>query len=62
MTIPAYSLAGMEVARSAACAVAPFMIAAEHQWQFDRLVYWLSDERPKFWPLPERGQSLLKKF
>jgi hypothetical protein len=31
--------------------------AAERQWQLDRLVYWLSEDKPKFWPLPEPIKS-----
>ena len=27
--------------------------AAEQQWQFDRLVLWLSDEESEDWPMPE---------
>jgi hypothetical protein len=27
--------------------------AAEKQWQFDRLILWLSDSEPTDWPLPE---------
>jgi hypothetical protein len=30
---------------------------AERQWQLDRLVYWLSEDRPKFWPLPEKQNA-----
>jgi hypothetical protein len=29
--------------------------AAERQWQLDRLVYWFSKERPKFYPLQARA-------
>jgi hypothetical protein len=29
--------------------------AAEQQWQLDRLVYWLSEDRPKFLPLPGKA-------
>ena len=27
--------------------------AAEENWQFDRLIAWLSDNEPDDWPLPE---------
>lgn len=32
--------------------------AAEQQWQFDRLVAWLSDPEPEDWPLPERPEAM----
>ena len=28
---------------------------AEQEWQFDRLIAWLSDDEPEDWPLPERA-------
>ncbi|WP_421859361.1 putative immunity protein [Oricola sp.] len=27
---------------------------AEREWQFDRLIAWMSDDEPEDWPLPER--------
>jgi hypothetical protein len=32
--------------------------ADEEQWQFDRLVSWLSDDEPTDWPLPERAVAV----
>ena len=40
-------------AGDAAGAAARAAGAAEEQWQFDRLVMWLSDDEPEDWPLPE---------
>jgi hypothetical protein len=30
---------------------------AEEQWQFDRLIAWLSDPEPQEWPLPETTEA-----
>lgn len=31
---------------------------AEEQWQFDRLIAWLSDDEPADWQLPERASAV----
>ena len=45
-------------AEDAARAAADAARAAERQWQFDRLIEWLSDDEPEDWPLPERRTHL----
>lgn len=42
---------------AAAESAAESAAAAEQDWQFDRLVLWLSDNEPKVWPLPKKRRA-----
>ena len=50
--------AARDAARDAAWAASDVAWAADENWQFDRLVMWLSDDEPSDWPIPlARGRE-----
>ena len=53
--------AAQAAAWAAAWAAARAAWVAEEQWQFDRLIAWLSDNEPNDWPLPDRAIKNMEK-